>query len=224
MWFDRNQGTTMPLARINGRILHFIHIPKTGGTALENYMKSVGSVSLLDERNFGWSKCTAQHLHADLHLPLIPDGFADATFGVIRDPLQRMLSEYEFRRSFRPNEFPPFERWLPTSLQEYGEDPYLLDNHMRPQVAFFRPGMVLFSFADGLEAVRAWIERTCDLPPGPPLTRDNVAKAEKPVPSAWARAEIYRTYAEDFEMCDLIAGKGPVILDDDLKPVFPNQT
>lgn len=36
----------MPLSKINGKLLHFVHIPKTGGSCITSYLRAKGPVAL----------------------------------------------------------------------------------------------------------------------------------------------------------------------------------
>lgn len=187
----------MPIARIGPVILFFAHIPKTGGSSVEAYLRTKGAVALQFPRRLGWSKSTVQHMHARIHARLVPDDFADASFAVLRDPVDRMVSEYRHRvdRNARQRPFPDFVRAV---FDAYERDPYIHDNHIRPQSEFLRDGMALFRIERGLGAVFDWIDTVTETDAVP---RDHWEKrAVAPgveVPDAIA-AEIAEFYAADY--------------------------
>ncbi|WP_372922937.1 hypothetical protein [Roseovarius sp.] len=184
----------MPLARISGTIFFFVHVPKCGGTSIKHYLESVGNVAL-DGRGgkIEWSRCTADHIHAEIYDRLVPEDFYDYGFILFRDPVERLKSE--FRMFARP----PFRslnpinwvlsgvarlrgrpiytyqflncRWLvDPDLWAYGAlwisriMPYRGNNHYRPQVSFWREGLKPFFLQDGLEKVVRWIDEKAQLP------------------------------------------------------------
>ncbi|MEM6391156.1 MAG: hypothetical protein AAF825_15040, partial [Pseudomonadota bacterium] len=82
----------MPLARIGDKILFFAHIPKTGGTTVEAYLAKKGAIALRSKNRFGWAATSPQHMHAEVHIPFVPDAFFDVSFAVLRDPINRLRS------------------------------------------------------------------------------------------------------------------------------------
>lgn len=88
----------MPLARINGIVLYFAHIPKCGGSSITRYMAAKGRVALLTPASWGsWARCTPQHVHREVYDRLFPPGFYDHGFVVLRDPKARLISEFKMR-------------------------------------------------------------------------------------------------------------------------------
>lgn len=151
----------MPVARINDKILFFAHIPKSGGTSVEDYLSRKGMLALKMRSRRGWCKTVPQHLHADLHRLIVPPGFADHSFTIFRDPVARMVSEYRYR-TVTNTKIASIDRWVETTLSKYSEQPYMLDNHIRPQVEYLSPGMLVFRFEDGLDPVFDWIDTVTD--------------------------------------------------------------
>lgn len=149
----------MPLARIGSTLLFFVHVPKTGGTSIESYLRTKGPLGLAGTRH-GWSRTTPQHIHADIHGELVPPGLYDQGFAVIRDPKARLLSEFKMRAEplrFKPRpmglarlagykakgkaaygirlrhriDYFDFDDWVTRVFEEYRRDPFYKDNHMR---------------------------------------------------------------------------------------------
>jgi len=201
----------MPLARIGGKILFFAHIPKTGGSSIEAYLSRKGSVALKFPRRLGWSKSTAQHMHAEIHRRLIPDGFYDHGFSVVRDPVARMASEFCFPEDRRTKGI-DFDHWVADIFARHPERPYDLDNHIRPQHQFLCPGMTVFRFEDGLDKVFDWIDAVTD---GVRAERDIWEKKSSSPPviiSPESRRLIETFYAEDMAViAQLAASPAPMV-------------
>lgn len=87
----------MPLARINGVVLYFAHVPKCGGSSIEAYMAAKGQVAFHSASTGAWSKCTPQHVHRELYDRLFPPEFYDHGFVILRDPKARLVSEFKMR-------------------------------------------------------------------------------------------------------------------------------
>lgn len=184
----------MPLARIAGKLLFFVHVPKTGGTSIEAYMRAKGSVALAGTRRHGWSRTTPQHVQREIYQDLVPPDFYDHGFVVLRDPKARLLSEFRMRvEPLRPKlrplgwwriarnrargvqtyaarlgarlEFLDFDTWVERSFAEYRRDSYYKDNHIRPQHEFVDPGHRIFRFEAGLDPVFRWIDEVTGTPP-----------------------------------------------------------
>jgi hypothetical protein len=177
----------MPLARIAGRVLFFVHIPKTGGTSVEAYLGAKGAVALAGHRRHGWSRTTPQHIQREIYADCIPPAFYDHGFAILRDPMERLFSEFRMRAEpLRPKlrpiglirlaeyrrrgsrafgvrihhriEYLDFDDWVVRVFKEYRKDPYYKDNHLRPQSDFVDPGHRTFLFRKGLDPVFRWID------------------------------------------------------------------
>ncbi|OCX66413.1 hypothetical protein BFP70_05160 [Thioclava sp. SK-1] len=158
----------MPLIRSDARAAYFAHCPKAGGTSVEmflidNYPQTElydgdwHSRRLAGERRDPAFDCSPQHLtwaDAQGQLSVEPD----LVFGIVRDPVKRMISEYKFQRMYRKRLFwltrLGFSTWLHVVLAAARRDPYVLDNHLRPQVAFLPEHAQWFKLEDGLDPVR----------------------------------------------------------------------
>ncbi len=87
----------MPLARLGGQVLFFAHVPKTGGTSIEAYLRAQGAALALHGAGEGWSRVPLQHLHRAAWEEIVAPGAWDAGFVVLRDPLARLISEFRMR-------------------------------------------------------------------------------------------------------------------------------
>ncbi|WP_061960870.1 sulfotransferase family 2 domain-containing protein [Demequina flava] len=162
----------MPIIRKSKQGLLFIHIPKTGGGSVEAAFRADGwSVNILDG-NMGkgtinhYRHCTPQHIHGSVLQQLYKLDRFDGIFTYVRDPLRRTVSEYLWRNQRNENldpGAPAFEAWVREAIKKTMADPYVYDNHMRPQHEFLVPGTRVYKFEDGLETGLADLERVTGL-------------------------------------------------------------
>jgi len=170
----------MPLYRFDRKVVLFIHIPKTGGTSVEGILRRHASEALFFPGVPEGMRCTPHHLHAAPLENLIPPGFVDYAFCVVRNPVDRLVSEFYYRH--RPRNIlrvrsglwqkrvatenaeqqqlsRAFGKWLSKNMKRYRKDSYLLDNHFRPQSEFAcYQNAEVFRLEDGLSVVIEKIE------------------------------------------------------------------
>ncbi|MFV0292437.1 MAG: sulfotransferase family 2 domain-containing protein [Paracoccus sp. (in: a-proteobacteria)] len=152
------------MARINGKIILFVHIPKCGGSSIEKYLQEKGALGFKLQGRKDWCKTVPQHIHADLYKPMFPKPFTDDIFTVFRDPVQRILSEYRYRMDRREKNM-PLSDWVSKSFANYKDNKYTLDNHLRPQVEFLCKGVKIFRFEDGIVNVLNYIDAYTETQP-----------------------------------------------------------
>lgn len=156
-------GLSVPVASFKGRAIVYYHVPKTGGTSVEEYLaRRFGPLGLLDrewvqrQRRCGRSlglRVSPQHLTAE-DLALVGPREPLWRFVLVRDPMARMISEYRFQRKLRGRIARlGFSRWLRVMLAARARDPTVYDNHFRLQVDFIAEGTEVFRLEDGLEPV-----------------------------------------------------------------------
>lgn len=133
----------------------FIHIPKTGGTSIEKWMKSVSQLRLFSVGIPHASKCTPQHFRDRDIKALFGDDFFDLKLAVVRNPYDRIASEYRMRTQIAKEGFwrngPDFSSWLEDSLARQAKDKFYYDNHLRPQWEFISDKVEVFKLEDGLD-------------------------------------------------------------------------
>lgn len=143
-------------------------------------MGSYGSVTGVSRFKLEGGSNSPQHLHAAPMRQLYGKGETfdqhdfDYVFTTVREPLKRIESEYAFLRhrlggrpelrqfgiEAKPKK--PGEKarsksaddFVKRVLKRYPVDPYMLDNHIRPQVEFLCFEPEIFRVEDGLEAIR----------------------------------------------------------------------
>jgi hypothetical protein len=148
----------MPIFLKNSTRILFVHIPKTGGSAIENlFMKSGYDISLFSKNDFSQG-CSPQHFHRELLLKNVDTNCFDAIFTVIRDPVSRLISEYNFRmhvRNKREQPLIPISAWIRRTFANYKANPFVNDNHIRPQNEYILPECRIYRYEQGLENIIA---------------------------------------------------------------------
>ena len=138
----------------------FAHVPKTGGTSVERLFTNSGWKMAYRDGKVGqgslnWlRRCSPQHLHAAMLDALLRVERFDLVFMVVREPVARYRSEYSHRnRDDLHTDAASVEAWTEAMLERYADNPYLYDNHIRPQHEFELPGCEVYRLEDGLEAM-----------------------------------------------------------------------
>jgi len=145
----------------NKKIL-FIHIPKAGGSTIENiFLKSGYAMEYHDhgkkKKNSLNSvrKCSPQHMHRDLINEIFIEESFDLIFTIIRNPINRFRSELAFRFKDSENiKEDQISKWVRRTLKKvYPRDNYIYDNHIRPQNEFIMKSSKVFKLEDGIENI-----------------------------------------------------------------------
>lgn len=190
----------MPLYRFNSKIILFIHVPKCGGASCENMLQEAGGLqSMKAIRAHPPLPCSPQHFHGDLLRKLFRPGFYDYAFLVVRNPYDRLASEYKMRKKLDPD-LPEFNAWTDEVFTGFAKDNFINDNHIRPQKQFHFDGVEIFRFEDGLLRVMETVLGACD------ISCQSMEEAHKNMSEKeifWARPStierIREFYAEDFQ-------------------------
>jgi hypothetical protein len=219
----------MPLARVGGVTLFFAHIPKTGGTSVEGYLRRKGPLML--HGGAAWARAPLQHLHRAAWEDILPSGAWDHGFVVLRDPLDRLVSEFRMRAEpmrmkLRPLgairaarnrlagrstyavrvggrvELLGFDDWVDRIFAEYGRDPWIASNHIRPQHEFVGDGLHLFRLEDGLDRVFRWIDQVTGTPAVEGGFHERRSQALPVTVSPETAARVRDFYREDYVLLD----------------------
>ena len=97
----------MPIFEKDNQAIMFVHVPKAAGTSVEEVFCSNGfKMSYRRGGRYGEltefdiaNGCSPQHMHAKLLEKNFDAAKFDYVFGIVRSPLDRLVSEYNFRRS-----------------------------------------------------------------------------------------------------------------------------
>ena len=205
----------MPVFLNGDRKILFVHIPKTGGTTLERMLVAsqwemrFRATSKSEPRIFGLRRCSPQHYHAALLREVFDLSAFSFRFLVVRDPIARFRSEYLHRtRDLTP---PPIhasavEDWAERAFAAYEADPYVYDNHLRPQAEFALEDAAIYRLEDGFDHAVADLERRLGCPIHRDVSRGQDSLSKSGVSSSAveisARLErlLRERYAADFEM------------------------
>lgn len=186
----------MPLCRILDRLVLFVHIPKAGGTSIERFLAASGQIALLHGRKIRGMNMTPQHIHAAIYEKILPEQFYDYSFCVVRNPFDRLASEYIMRDASEHS----FDDWVSNIFKEYAADPFIHDNHIRPQSEFLLPSIEVFRFEDGIRNILSRVALHLDLEP----PTGDVHQRKSPPTQITASEETLRLI-EDFYAVDLKA-------------------
>jgi hypothetical protein len=192
----------------------FVHIPKTGGTSVEHSLRGFGwldtlSVRTQHVRDLRYLKATPQHFHGDLLEALFRWEEINLAFTICRHPFDRMKSEYYWQRN---NDVAPDSKpreWLDAVRNQYAQDPYIYDNHLRPQVEFIPVQREVLTFRLEEGGVRKALDRVNALAPASRFqqwaaqTFPARLNRSKPSPEAEADFQGLRREIEDFYARDM---------------------
>lgn len=208
----------MPLARVNGQILHFAHVPRTGGTSVENYLAArFGALAFLDRDYLSvpvaarWSRTSPQHIETAAFSRIVPGSWISHRFTVVRHPEDRLVSVFRYQRD-AAEAFPcsmSFEDWLVENAAVGMRDLHFIDNHALPACDLVPDGAVVFRIEDGFAPLLAWLDDIEGVQRGPRdfphdngyaerLTFLGRSPGPRPEVTARARAVIAELYADDF--------------------------
>lgn len=154
----------MPLIRANGRMIFFAHVPKVGGSSVEDYLiRRFGApMSIITRRDRNkLSKreliTPATHLSAFELLELLPSDLAYC-FAVVRDPVKRLQSQYRFQTGVSRMSRLGFSTWLRVMFAAARIDPRVYQNHIRPQSDLVPQEADVFYLENGFDDMIAAID------------------------------------------------------------------
>jgi hypothetical protein len=207
----------MPFFRTAGKIVYFAHVPKCGGTSVENYLtERFGPLAMLDRRfqsgdpAMRWSRTSPQHIDWRSLRTILPPDYIDAVFTMVRHPIARAESAYHFQIGVEKTVAPetPFSDWLADQVARLERDPFALDNHMRPQTDFVPEGAAVFHLEHGPDALIPYLDGLAGGADGPRAIghsnkrASGAQKAAPPphqIPGPADLAQLVEIYGADFE-------------------------
>ena len=162
----------MPIFRVNGKNIFFAHVPKCGGTTLEYNLIRLGyCLSFLDVEFYNpgrdnWSLSTPQHISLRYFERYFCKDFFDFKFTVLRDPVERFVSAFNFNRG-AIGWFVSFEQFL-TSFERrvtrtggFPQNDY--DNHFMPASQLVPEDCAVYFLENGLLSVFRALEKKIGL-------------------------------------------------------------
>jgi hypothetical protein len=201
----------MPIARHNGKLIYYAHVPKCAGSSVEAYLeRRFGELAFVDRRHTTrqisqrWTMTSPQHVDVDALALLFPQGFFDVSFAVVRHPVNRIVSAFHFQREVErtiPQSL-SFSEWLSGLPDEFDERPWAHDNHVRPMTVLIPQDAMIFHLEHGLDALVSWLDMVCGDNAGPRnvpwINERHTGEKVDVLPSDTDRRLISEIYAEDF--------------------------
>lgn len=208
----------MPLVHIAGQLVLFAHVPRCGGSSVENYLTArFGPIGFLNRRYFKvgeperWSATSPQHLELAALGRLIPPAWIAHCFALVRHPEDRIVSVFRYQRDLEQR-IPAdvtLEAWIAGLSEKRAADPHHLDNHPRPASDLVPEDATVFRLEDGMDPVVAWLDQLEGAERMPrSIVADNAYHARmkkakrEPGPdvavTAEVRSQIHDLFAADF--------------------------
>lgn len=149
----------MPFIHHDGRALLYLHVPKTGGSTIEDWLRTIAPLRFHSVGTPQPMKCTPQHLRMNDFRELFGADYFDHVVMTVRNPYDRIASEYRMRAMLAGETFwkaaPSFSLWLEQTLEAAAKNPFHLGNHLRPQWQFLGDGVEVLKYETGLPAITA---------------------------------------------------------------------
>ncbi|MCA3554397.1 sulfotransferase family 2 domain-containing protein [Aestuariivirga sp.] len=201
------------------RTFLFIHVPKTGGTAIETFFRGVGLAGYFDPPAYApvrpYIKVPPAHYDYEV-LSRLFELDRLYSFAIVRDPVRRMVSQYKWaaEKSTQAETIAKmdFGSFLRLMFAEYRRDENVAAGHFKPQVRFVGAKVTkIFRYEAGLETIiRQVLEDVGFKPQGElRLPMVNTSSARKVEPTAADIALIRDVYAEDCKAFGYDAGPPP---------------
>lgn len=186
----------MPIFEKDDARALFVHIPRTGGTAIERWLRQNTDMIFFHPHPPSALRVTPQHIPiGDLKI-LFGHNWWKWAFAIVRDPYDRIESEY-FYRLHHQRYLPNFSRWVVQSLDRLKKEPFYLDNHLMPQTELIDSSVTLYRFEDGLQQVADDLAGYFAIQLHQ-LSRVNASMRKQVAWSSGARHRFNAYYAKDF--------------------------
>jgi len=157
----------MPFCKTDAGLLYFAHVPKCAGTSVEIYLEQrFGALAFADREYLSvppdqrWPRSSPQHISVTSLTRLIPASFFDHVFTVVRHPVNRVISVFQFQQeneNLISNEM-CFSEWLCEIEKRRNEFPFVWDNHIRPMNELVPERAKVFKLEAGLAPVTRWLD------------------------------------------------------------------
>lgn len=186
----------------------FIHVPKTGGTAIETYFRAIGFAGYFDPPTYmpvrPYLKVPPTHYDYGV-LKRLYNLDALYSFAVVRHPVRRMVSEYRWalEKSTASEKLSKmdFGQYLRFMFEQFKRDENLASGHFKPQVRFVGEKVSkIFKYEAGLENIIKHVMKDVGfmIDGQVRLPTVNNTSPRKVVPTEGDIALIREAFAEDF--------------------------
>lgn len=197
----------MPLINANAHSIFFAHVPKCAGSSVEDYLirRFDEPLSIRDVTHFAKKRrrgllSLATHLTAEDLTDILPHNLS-YSFAVVRDPIERTLSQYRFQTGVSRTSRLSFSTWLRLMMRCVEIDPRVYQNHIRPQSDLVPDGSEVFRLEDGFDEMIKRLDEvtgtTSDETVGHLLNKKSVRPDVEPTRQDIEILQDY--YAVDFE-------------------------
>lgn len=157
----------MPYIEHGGKRILFVHIPKTGGSSVEDWLSSIAPLRLHNPIPTNGLRLTPQHLRmTDIEAMFGADYF-DFVFAIVRDPYKRLESEFKMRTKRSADVISQkgrFQAWVDRVLNKVKSDPFFLDGHLIPQWEYLTDNCTIYRFEDGIGEIIKHVADKTGLP------------------------------------------------------------
>lgn len=152
----------MPVFVKGDKKILFIHIPKAGGSSIEAAFRKSGFFMHFHDHGpkkinsiNPFMKCSPQHFYAEQINNIFNLNSFDEIFTIVRHPEKRFLSEFAMRYPLL--EKPTIENidvFLKKCTDDYHKNPFVYDNHIRPQSEFIVHSTKIFKLEEGMDKIQ----------------------------------------------------------------------
>ena len=160
----------MPIIRGKKALAYFSHIPKTGGSAVEHYVRRAhpGSLGFINQAHGSdpdlkeWSDSSPQHIPGEVAGRFFPSGFFDVCFATTRHPVDRFLSAFRYQKHLKHSipESTSLEEFVGGLTRADIDTPGRSDNHFLAAHHLLLPASEprVFKLEQGLDLLQEWLD------------------------------------------------------------------
>jgi hypothetical protein len=194
----------MPIFDIENRRALFLHIPKAAGSSLTKWLSQHGTVSFFRPRPVAPFSVVPQHLRWRDFDYLLNEPVFDYIFAVVRNPFDRIESEYFWvhrNADARGEPWDDFSSWVERKLNVVKKNACHADNHFCTQVSFLSDTAEVFKIEEGMEKILSRVSEALEVSL-PDVTPHLNARRSKRIPPTWsgdAISAVREYYSPDFE-------------------------
>lgn len=144
----------MPTFSKGSKSVLYLHVPKTGGTYVEQLLikngfsmhhwsskRVVGSIKRAE-------RAPLQHMHSAMILSLFDPSKFSFVFATVREPISRLISEFRMRNPQEACQKVAL-KWMREAIEKCRSDPFIYENHIRSQADFLVEGTSVFKQENG---------------------------------------------------------------------------
>lgn len=192
----------MPFFENKGNIYLFLHIPKTGGTSIEAHLQKFCRMFFYSNNRPlpAITRVSPQHYPISTLRSIFGNNFWQHGFTIVRNPFHRIASEYNYQKRYFWPQIPPFDIWIDRVLGAAMDNPFYLDNHLRPQVNLIDNTLLIFKYEDGLDRIILKIEELIGIKSSIPLPSKLRSDYPPVIFSKKSTELILNFYKNDFEL------------------------